>query len=331
MEETILNGVAEDPRTPEQKAKDYSHEEVYAATPLKWNRTIAEAPVYSLRDQDGSYSCVGQGCSKGLETILAKVISAHPIYRRRANFDGQGMWLANAGDIVKKQGTTTEDKDPSQRMNEQQMNQDVKVETPISGYLYAFPRIQNIDEVAQAIEIYRHCMITIAGTIKEYAYTEKPVYDPNSGEINCRHCICGVYYFTDENGKKCILADESWGPNNIRRRILTEDYLKARGTGAMYFIPPTPKPTPTKPVFKFQSALLYGQNNYSIKMLQDILKYEGIFPANVDSTGFYGNITAKAVYQWQVRYNVASMQELNSLMGRRVGPKTIAKLNELYN
>lgn len=329
--EQIYIGVAEDTRAPEQKEKDYQHGEVAMAIPLKWNRTIKDAPVYSLRDQNGSYSCVGQGTGKALETILGKIISAHPTYRRRANYPNVGMWLQDAGAIVKKLGTTTEELDPSQKMSEPQMNTDVEVETPINGYLYAFPNIKNIDEIAQAIEGYKHCLITINGTVAEYASFEKPVVIP-SDKLNCSHCICGVYYFTDENGVKCIVVDESWGPDYIRRRILTEDYLKARGTGAMYFIPPIPKPTPVKPKFTFSTPLLYGQSNYSIKMLQDILRYEGLFGGgSIVSTGNYLSITAKGVYQWQVKHVVAPMAELNALQGKRVGLKTIAALNKIYS
>lgn len=323
-------GLIPDPRSPIDKEKDYQHEEVAMSVPLRWNRTIDDAPVYSLRDQNGSGSCVPQGGAKALETITKVVASAHPPYRRRANFPGPGMWLQNFGEIIRRQGTTTEELDPSQRMTEQQMNADVTVSTPINGFLYAFPNVKNIDKIAEAIELQNHCMITIHGTMEEYANSEKPVVIP-SDNLNCSHCICGVYYFTDENGVKCILADESWGPAYIKRRILTEDYLRARGSGAMYLIPPVvPVPKP-KPKYTFTNVMLFGQSNYSIKMLQDILKYENLFPENVPSTSYYGSITSKWVLQWQKNHQVASLEELNGLGGKRAGAKTIAKLNSIYS
>ena len=72
----------------------------------------------------------------------------------------------------------------------------------------------------------------------------------------------------------------------------------------------------------------FGQSNYSIKMLQDILRYEGLF--SVKSSGFFGTITANALFKWQVKHQVASPEELNALKGQRAGVKTIAKLNEIY-
>jgi peptidoglycan hydrolase-like protein with peptidoglycan-binding domain len=56
-----------------------------------------------------------------------------------------------------------------------------------------------------------------------------------------------------------------------------------------------------------------------------------MFPLNTESTGYYGSITAKGVLEWQLKHNVAPVDEINSLQGRRVGPATIAKLNEIYS
>ncbi len=324
-------GLVPDPRTELAKAKDYVHEEVSGAVPLFWNRGIEGAPIYSLRDQDGSSSCVAQAIAKALEVNTGVVQSAHPIYRRRGNFADEGMWLQNGGEIIKNVGTTTELLDPSQKLSEDKMNADVTVQTPLKGYTYVTVNVKNIDQIAEAIETRKQCIITFGGTFNEYAYSEKPVANLNDTNINCRHAICGVYYFTDTNGEKCILIDESWGPNNIRRRVLTESYLKARGTGAMYLIPPAAPQPPQKPHFNFTSTLKFGQTNYSIKVLQDTLKYEGLFPQNVTSTGYYGPITAKFVLMWQKIHNVALPHELDALQGKSFGPKSIKVANGMYN
>ena len=321
-------GLVPDERTEEQKAKDYQLKEtIPMAVVLKWNRGLENAPAYSNRNQNGSGSCVGQSVAKALETLKKEVISAHPVYRRRFNYPQVGMWLQNAGDIVRKLGTTTEILSPSQNMTEEQMSKSVDVETPISNYIYAFPDFKNIDEIATAIELYKHCIITVGAEYGEWNL--KPIY--NGKLANMYHAICGTYYFTDENGEKCIRIDESWGQDNPEHRILTESYLKLRGTGAMYLIPPVELPDDDKPKHTFNSYLRFGDNNFSVKMLQDILKYEKLFPINITSTGYYGNITAKSVLAFQRKYNVASEGELNQLQGKICGPKTIKKLNELYS
>jgi peptidoglycan hydrolase-like protein with peptidoglycan-binding domain len=64
-----------------------------------------------------------------------------------------------------------------------------------------------------------------------------------------------------------------------------------------------------------------------VKMLQECLKYLGIFPSNVDSTGYFGAVTKKAVEQFQLREGIATP----GVDGfGRVGPRTRAVLNRLF-
>jgi peptidoglycan hydrolase-like protein with peptidoglycan-binding domain len=71
----------------------------------------------------------------------------------------------------------------------------------------------------------------------------------------------------------------------------------------------------------------HNRQKTDVTKMQDLLKSEGLFPANIDSTGYYGNVTARAVLLYQKKYKVASDQELDSLAGKIVGPKTRVKLN----
>lgn len=334
IDQEFTSGVIPDPRSEEERSKDYKHEEVAMAVPLNWARDKSGAPVYSNRDQDGSGSCYGQAASKAFEILEGQVISAHPIYRRRTNFPDQGMWGPDVGRICTKKncGTTTEILDPSQRQGEEEMNRDVVVATPIvqAGY-FMLTDPTDMDALANAIETRKHCVISISGPLEFYAKYEKPIPKPYPEfPRNFGHALCLVYYFTDENGEKCVIADESWGPNNIRRRILTATYIKWHITSAMYFIHETPPP-PAKPKHTFTKVLYFGmENEPDVVALQDILKYEGFFPAAGNSTGNYYEITRKAVLKFQRKYAVAPESELVSLQGRRVGKKTMAKLNELY-
>lgn len=318
-------GLIPDPRTPEEKAKDFTHEELALSVPLKWNRGLENAPVYSQRDQDGSGSCVAQSTAKAEEVLKKYVASAHPIYARRMNAPAAGMWLQDAGEILRKKGTTSEVLDPSQKMTEEQMNVPVTVETPNKEPFYiTISNFKDMDAIATAVELYGHCVIAVGCDSAEW--TEKPVFN-GSTNLNFFHSNCITYYFTDTNGKKCFRTDESWGINNPGHRILTEDFWKVRGTGAIYFIPDDGKPH-----FKFNSVLAYGMiNDNDVKWLQEVLKYEGLFPKSVLSTGNYLQITAKAVLAFQQKYHVAPDSELLPLAGKRVGSKTLSKLNELYN
>lgn len=97
--------------------------------------------------------------------------------------------------------------------------------------------------------------------------------------------------------------------------------------------PVAPPPSTTPSTFKhaFNQDIKFGSSGVEVKALQDALKIDGVFSKNVISTGYYGDITRVAVVVFQKKYRVASPQEIASLNGRVVGPKTRAKLNQLFN
>jgi peptidoglycan hydrolase-like protein with peptidoglycan-binding domain len=84
-----------------------------------------------------------------------------------------------------------------------------------------------------------------------------------------------------------------------------------------------------KPQHVFLVNMSFGQTNEEIKFLQNVLKYEGLFPTNVESTGYYGPVTQKAVGQFQIKHKVVD-NETSPGYGI-AGPKTREKLNLLYN
>ena len=83
----------------------------------------------------------------------------------------------------------------------------------------------------------------------------------------------------------------------------------------------------------FTKDIEFGQRNSEVAALQHALKIDGTFPANVEETGFYGLITARAVTEYQRKYNVAPENVILALMGtaNRVGPMTRARLNQKFN
>lgn len=339
IDETNLDnlGVIPDPRSEEAKAKDFTHEELAGATILNWvEKNKKDWKKYSKRDQSSSSSCVSQSCAKAMEISDSKeiVYSAHPIYRRRVNFPEGGMYLPNAGAITKDFGTTTEALDPSQKLGESNMNRDITVETPYKVFAYV-PNInvKNIDTVAEVIENFGHCTLIFHSDRDEYL-REIPQYDPH-GVIDIGHCICAVDYFLF-NGEKVILIEDSAGlPSTIDqsgRRLITADFLAKRFDSGMYFIVDTPPVDNKKPKYTFTKPLAYGmKGNSDVVALQDILKYEGVMPATIPSTGNYLDLTAKAVLVWQRKHAVAPEEELAALKGRTIGPKSRAVLNSLYS
>lgn len=75
----------------------------------------------------------------------------------------------------------------------------------------------------------------------------------------------------------------------------------------------------------------YGESGEHIKHLQMALKlYYGLFPLEQKCTGYFGNITRKAVFEYQKTRLKLSWYEKYILCGNRVGEKTITDLNLVF-
>lgn len=103
----------------------------------------------------------------------------------------------------------------------------------------------------------------------------------------------------------------------------------------------TVKQLPDAKTFKhyFATDLVLGQKDNEVKALQTALMIDGDFPRDLyaellktNELGYYkpNGVTQTAVRDFQYKHKVASLPELIALNGRRVGPKTRAKLNQLY-
>ncbi len=326
---TFINlGVAADTRSDFEKAQDIQHTEIASGqTNVDWKlKDPSIWKKYTLRNQDGSFSCMAQSASKALEIIKGGVQSAHPIYRQRSNFPGPGMFMQDLANITTSKGTTSEILDPSQNMSEEQMNQPISVSVCSNNFISVNLNPKNIDEIAYAVENYKHCILIVYGSVSEWI--DKPVYNPNAIQ-DLGHAVCAVDYFY-QNGEKCLLIDDSWGKattiGNGGQRIITESYLKARFNAGMYFIPRN------KPKAIFSAPLIYGTMKSSeVSALQDILKYEGFFPKEIQSTGNFLQITAQAIKSWQLYHGITDFQNEIDLRKIRFGLRSIALANSLYS
>lgn len=109
---------------------------------------------------------------------------------------------------------------------------------------------------------------------------------------------------------------------------LSEDYFKSHVfSGWTHVFAP---PLPTAFTHNFQTNLNFNDNNVEVQALQTALKIDGTFPSTVPPTGFYGQVSAKAVLDFQMKYNII-LSGLDSNYGKIVGSKTRAKLNSIFN
>lgn len=315
MEENY-QGVVEDPRSVEEKALDYKHEDLaMGEVVLNWIDLSQKPPkTFPIQNQDGSSSCVAQA--------TAKILAMHEvsegrdytrlcpkfIYTRRANYPSGGMWLPNALSIACKHGACPETDMPCDNQGEDFMNNLAESSVCVldaekfKGKYYFEITDRSIDNIAKIIEQGYGVLLGFRFDYNEWI--DVPFIDPNS-QKSCGHGVAGIEYGT-HLGEKAIMIDDSWGPGHGTggKRIITESFLNARCFYAGYIT--------SLPNFRFTLTLRYGSRNVEVRKLQEFLKLK------VD--GIFGLRTRLAVMAFQYK---------NFLIPDGiVGPRTRAKLNE---
>lgn len=338
------SGIVEDPRSKKEKAKDWKAEELAGSLVVNWKEK-KKWKTYTERNQKSTNSCVAQSLSKMLEVLnkieenKTVVFSATPIYEKRANKPSEGMWLQNALQIAKDHGTTTENRIKSQMLkSDSEMTKEFLKWSPedeeiakIYG-VEAYAEVQiDMDVIAGHIEAGRPVLLFIYADINEY--TEFPTIKNSSllrENAPIRHAITAVDYGLIK-GKKYLKIEDSAHFKNVSERYFDEAFLsRVYGCAVLFDRDNSVLPDWKKMKYTFTKPLALGEKGKDIVALQDILKLEGFFPVATESTGYYGEITRQAVEKFQQYYQVASLMELVFVKGKRVGEKTLAKLNELY-
>lgn len=317
-EQEFKSGALPDTRTEAERAKDFRFEEIVAsATPVVWIEKVSTSwRKFPIFNQDGSGSCVAQTIAKvmgvmyWLKNGVYVHFSATHIYQRRANKPEGGMHGIDAFEIAKK-GATLEVLTPSQDMSDIQMD-NIKIEQykddvgkvfKLGNYIVG--PIADLETVASIIqETGKAVMVWYYFKHDEWTDVPKvkyPTLDVN-GSSTSRHSVTAVD-FTLYEGKKCIIIEDSWGPNYGKggQRIITEDFHNKRNffvAHPMTFQFEQPDVPPINS-FTFTLTLKQGSENNEVLELQKHLKKLGLYPANSATTGYFGSVTKKAVIAFQ--------------------------------
>lgn len=341
MEQKNIQGALLDTRPLHEKIQDYKFEEMVSAiNPVTWvEKPQASWRKFPIFNQDGSGSCVAQTMAKllGIMYWLKNGVYVHfsatHLYQRRANKPSGGMGGIDVFNIAR-EGVTLEVLAPSQNMNDKQMD-DVVIEEykkevgKVFKILnYVVLPIKDIETIASVIETTgKGVMIWTFWRNDEWTEVPKIIYqnlDIND-PLNGRHSTSGVD-FTLYEGEKAIINDDSWGSSygKAGQRVLKESFFKERNFFAAYPINFSFEVSPAPFAYKFTKGMVFSENVVyldEVKVLQDFLKSKGYFPTNIDSTGYYGAMTAKAVLKWQIA-NVAKFNAIDPHW-------TVATLTEL--
>lgn len=333
MENDYINGAISDPRTEEQKAKDYDHSDFVGGAIINW---VEKKPLtLSLRKQSSSWSCGSQCLAKLLEFSKHDVESATPLYRYRKNFPNMGMFMQDIGDIAIGKLTTTEALCASQNMTEEEMNSAEIPEVNVGGFsaYYFLPKGQdtNLDLVAQALDNGHSLIIGISSNMDEW---NRNVPEYKGQQTTFNHFVaCYPSNYTLHNGEKAIYIDDSCLAESTLngQRILTETFLKERCFGIMALKPSTSSVVAFKHTFPTGLVLRKGSTGVEVVALQTILIYEGFLKKGL-ATGYYGTLTEQAVKKLQQHYadTILTPAGLTAPTGVCAG-RTFGFLNSKYS
>lgn len=302
FQQNHYTGLIPDPRKESDKALDYLHEEIAGDVAPVYKQGLLNLNQYPDENQNYTSSCVAHGCTLA-STKGSPRLSKMFLYRNRANFPNEGMWLQNAGDILKNSGSCLYETLPNVNTEILANNiaiSDAAKQEAANNKVTSYVQIADptIDKIASVINQGKPVAIIIYASFKEWSKAYPSLEDnPPMAIAPIRHCIGVVDAFIDNGIKFLKIQDSAWF-GGINVRYLSEDFIKARCYGAIYFTTLLPAPSP-KPDHIFNIDMRQGDSSAEVVFLQKRFMYEGFFPAIQTPTGYFGGITLKAVMDYQ--------------------------------
>lgn len=322
--------------------RDFQWSEVAGAAPLPfdWNAgfdietNVGKLPV---KNQDGSYSCGGQAWAQYagvLETVASGTMeerSAKFFYAQTYQGNGGSTGRDNA-EVFVNQGacyesilTSYQNGNPPDEAfitRGQDITDDARNNAILTrGFSYAQTGT-HIDAVATAMRDNNGVILGIDGSNNGTWLTAFPLF-PTVTEW--RHWVYAGKAKVI-NGVKHIGFINSWGIDvgESGWQWLPEAYFTTGHVWSGW----THVLAPFVGAFThtFNTTILFGTRGPEVVALQKVLQIYDAFPATVPATGFYGDITRRAVLKFRTKYGVSST---NDPLGKSVGPLTRQKLNEV--
>lgn len=336
--EEINLGALLDNRDKTSKEKDVTFKEVVGAPNLvEWIKKdkVREFPVFN---QGHTSSCVAHSFAKILGIYYKEkynyFVNFSPayIYVNRFNKPNEGMYAYDAWNILKNKGVALYELLPTPK-TEKEINE-INVLSHINDVASIFKIsseivINNIDidVIASIIETTKKGVSLWFYFNKDEWSREEPIILKDYLNINnapIKHAVAAVDYTLNSKYEKCLVIEDSAHFGGISKRLITEKFLKNRCFYAAYFMNfKFEKELNEKIKYRFYNDLYFSLNNQEVYYLQEILKYEGVFPVNIESTGYFGALTQEAVKKFQSKYNLP--------VTGYVGEKTRNILNKLYS
>lgn len=145
---------------------------------------------------------------------------------------------------------------------------------------------------------------------------------PKAGEKTWGHAIAFIGWKKDY-----LIFQNSWGLNWGDKGlgyVNVDVYPVLEAWSVLVDLPNDLIFQEEKPKYFFNKDLKLGDKGEDVMMLQKCLKYEKVFPKAIVETGYFGQITLKAVQLFQLTYGITPANGY-------VGILTRAKLNDIFS
>lgn len=332
--EKKTNSIAVDTRASVDKAKDYYYGEDISLPTGDENKRIKKLP-FKAYDQGGTSACGAFSAAHMRKLTDGNDTDPLPWYRARTNFAGQGMFiqevlksaaLADIMPLVKRNIRLTEDLANSYAPTELFKNS--------RKDKFEYFQIEPYDEDAvwRTVSLGIPTLITFFATNSEWD-EEVVLKDVTTlWTAPVRHYVVALPYSNHmHDGHEWVSVIDSAPNKGYSLRHVRMDFLAKRMyLGGGFFTASTTKKSKVTsfPVL----ACEYGQRNINVTTLQTFLNQLGLV-SKEHITGYYGNITAKAVLNWQLK-NISSPKltdrQLIDWEGKNWGPASINFIKANY-
>lgn len=329
--ELFPSGALPDTRSDKEKEKDYLVEEILAGAPVPFQHerpTKLDATVYS---QEHTSSCVPHAFLTQLEYAgIGKELSQLRAYRKRANYPQEGSNGVDMYTQIRGGQSPHKEAPVVKGMREPEANalpliQGEKIIPDFNYFIF-----RDYATIPAAVAGGKAVAIFIYATTKEWAqeYVEVIEDDLNGNEASVRHAVVLIPSGDfAEKGKEWLAVHDSAAFGKRHLRYISKDFLLKRCYFAATVAQKEDVPPPAE-VQQPTTVCEFGQKNGAVYALQSYLAKEGYLGAQY-ITGYYGQLTAKAVLWYQLKHHEKFPVLIPQLLewgGKYWGPSSINTL-----
>lgn len=328
-------GVIQDNRTDKEKAKDFDSREIVLGTST--GSKITEITV-NYHDQMKTSSCTAHAVLSMMEYngVLKKNVSRYPLYRKRWNYPAEG---SNATDLIQKSHSSHhkdgglisyEDITHPKTLTESWANSLEYIKGQDITVPFDYFTVKEWSDLEKKVN--SGIAVTMAFKSSVAEWSKEYVEEKDKDIERVRHQITlipkGAFY---ENGKLwfSVLDSSQFGKRKIR--YASFDFLKNRVIVQPQFALPKNIEVPTPPATQTLSVCKLNDKGQKVTNLQAFLAEKGFLDKKY-VTGFYGQLTSKAVLWFQLTYHPKfseSIPELLEYNGEYFGKQSVKVATDL--